>query len=78
MVNQTAKQSSDRQTGSGSQRLVKSFWGVRYQVKDVSRSVDFYTQQLGVSAKSRLVARDSGVVWSELGVVSHQVVRLLA
>ena len=22
-------------------------WGVRYQVKDVSRSVDFYTQQLG-------------------------------
>src|SRR4030095_5628604 len=47
MVNQTAKQSSGRQTGSGRQRLVKSFWGVRYQVKDVSRSVDFYTQQLG-------------------------------
>ena len=22
-------------------------WGVRYQVKDVSRSIDFYTQQLG-------------------------------
>jgi glyoxylase I family protein len=47
MVKQTAKQSSDRQTGSGSQHLVKSFWGVRYQVKDVNRSVDFYTQQLG-------------------------------
>src|SRR5678815_2179268 len=46
MVNQTATQSSDRQTDSGS-RLVKSFWGVRYQVKDVGRSVGFYTQQLG-------------------------------
>jgi glyoxylase I family protein len=26
---------------------IKGFWGVRYQVKDVSRSVAFYTQQLG-------------------------------
>ena len=49
MVTQTAQQSSDKstQTDSGSQGLVKSFWGVRYQVKDVSRSVNFYTQQLG-------------------------------
>jgi glyoxylase I family protein len=52
MVNQTATQLSDKSTqtrsqAAGSQRLVKSFWGVRYQVKDVSRSVDFYTQQLG-------------------------------
>src|SRR5262245_28555206 len=46
MANQTEKHLSDTQTGSG-QRLVKSFWGVRYQVKDVSRSVNFYTQQLG-------------------------------
>jgi glyoxylase I family protein len=49
MMTQTAKQSSDKssQTGSGNQAVVKSFWGVRYQVKDVSRSVNFYTQQLG-------------------------------
>ena len=49
MTNQTAKQSSDKsnQTGSGNQALARSFWGVRYQVKDVRRSVDFYTQQLG-------------------------------
>src|SRR5678815_6016457 len=26
---------------------VSGVWGVRYQVKDVSRSIDFYTQQLG-------------------------------
>jgi glyoxylase I family protein len=28
--------------------LVVGFWGVRYQVKDVARSVAFYTQQLGL------------------------------
>jgi len=27
--------------------FVKDLWGVRYQVKDVSRSINFYTQQLG-------------------------------
>ena len=52
MLNQTATQSSDksahtRTSEGGSRPLVKSFWGVRYQVKDVSRSVDFYTHQLG-------------------------------
>jgi glyoxylase I family protein len=29
------------------QAFVLGLWGVRYQVKDVSRSIDFYTQQLG-------------------------------
>jgi glyoxylase I family protein len=28
--------------------LVVGFWGVRYQVKDVAKSVAFYTQQLGL------------------------------
>ena len=27
--------------------VVLGLWGVRYQVKDVSRSIDFYTQHLG-------------------------------
>ncbi|HEX6043729.1 MAG TPA: VOC family protein [Pyrinomonadaceae bacterium] len=27
---------------------VVGLWGVRYQVKDVSRSIDFYTRQLGL------------------------------
>ena len=27
--------------------LVVGLWGVRYQVKDVKRSIDFYTKQLG-------------------------------
>lgn len=29
------------------QSFVKGLWGVRYQVKDVSRSVAFYTKHLG-------------------------------
>ena len=29
------------------QQFILGLWGVRYQVKDVSRSVAFYTQQLG-------------------------------
>ena len=28
--------------------VVRGFWGVRYQVKDVARSVAFYTQELGL------------------------------
>jgi glyoxylase I family protein len=29
------------------QNFIVGLWGVRYQVKDVSRSVTFYTEQLG-------------------------------
>jgi glyoxylase I family protein len=52
-MSQTAKQSAEQSTQAGtsnaeSQSIVKSLWGVRYQVKDVKRSVDFYTQQLGL------------------------------
>ncbi len=34
-------------TNNASEISIKSFWGVRYQVKDVSRSIAFYTQKLG-------------------------------
>src|SRR5687767_4555337 len=37
-----------KQAGAPDQSVVKGLWGVRYQVKDVSRSVNFYTQQLGL------------------------------
>lgn len=42
-MNQTAQKPSSKE----SQSFVLGLWGVRYQVKDVSRSIDFYTQQLG-------------------------------
>ena len=48
---QTGKQSAaavhDAPSGTGEQSVVLGLWGVRYQVKDVSRSIDFYTQRLG-------------------------------
>ncbi len=52
-MNQTAKHAPEESNRSSSpaaesQSIVKDFRGVRYQVKDVSRSVNFYTQQLGL------------------------------
>ncbi|HZI85415.1 MAG TPA: VOC family protein [Pyrinomonadaceae bacterium] len=52
-MSQTAKPSSEKSNQAGSttansQSVVKGLWGVRYQVKDVNRSVNFYTQQLGL------------------------------
>ena len=51
-MSQRVAGSSERSQGSGSsvkegQSFIVGLWGVRYQVKDVSRSVGFYTQQLG-------------------------------
>jgi glyoxylase I family protein len=34
-------------TQASTPALVEGLWGVRYQVKDASRSVEFYTKQLG-------------------------------
>jgi len=45
-MNQPGTQSSAISSDSA-ESFVRSLWGVRYQVKDVSRSADFYTQQLG-------------------------------
>ena len=47
-MSQTAKQSPEKSEQATSQGFVKGLWGVRYQVKDVSRSVNFYTKQLGL------------------------------
>ena len=38
-----------RNTNEAEQSSILGLWGVRYQVKDVSRSVAFYTQQLGLN-----------------------------
>ena len=49
-MNQEGSSDKSPETGSDAkeaQSFVLGLWGVRYQVKDVSRSVDFYTKQLG-------------------------------
>ncbi len=50
MVRSEKPSTAANQTATPSEReqsFVLGLWGVRYQVKDVSRSVAFYTQQLG-------------------------------
>ena len=49
-MNQSGKESTataQAQRPPEAESFIKAFRGVRYQVKDVSRSVAFYTQQLG-------------------------------
>ena len=49
-MNQTGKESttaSQEQRSSETESFIKALWGVRYQVKDLIRSVAFYTRQLG-------------------------------
>jgi glyoxylase I family protein len=51
-VKQTQEQSSKtssttRQSANEEEKVIVGFWGVRYQVEDVSRSVAFYTERLG-------------------------------
>lgn len=49
-MSQTASSQKSNQAGlseAESRSFVKGLWGVRYQVKDVSRSIDFYTTKLG-------------------------------
>ena len=50
-MNQTGPSEASTEPGSNAkevQSVVLGLWGVRYQVKDVSRSIDFYTKQLGL------------------------------
>ena len=52
-MDQTERELSGTPRGSASganerRDVVAGFWGVRYQVKDVARSVAFYTQELGL------------------------------
>ena len=45
-VSETPRQvASNSKEGEG---VVLGLWGVRYQVKDVNRSIEFYTKQLGL------------------------------
>jgi glyoxylase I family protein len=50
-MSQKVLSETSSQVGSNSkegQSGVLGLWAVRYQVKDVSRSIDFYTKQLGL------------------------------
>lgn len=42
-----AQTAGERKTESKKEGGTVQFWGIRYQVKDVNRSIKFYTEQLG-------------------------------
>jgi len=49
-MNPKGSAEASREAGSDvneGQSIIVGLWGVRYQVKDVSRSIAFYTKQLG-------------------------------
>jgi glyoxylase I family protein len=46
-TNQGSSAAPQKQHSSENESFIKAFRGVRYQVKDVRRSIDFYTKQLG-------------------------------
>ena len=50
MTTATAASKASQRTVSSHKQpdsLIESFWGVRYQIKDVSRAIAFYTEKLG-------------------------------
>ena len=50
-MSQTVLSETRSQVGSNlseGQEIILGLWGIRYQVKDVSRSIDFYTKKLGL------------------------------
>ena len=61
-MNQTMNESPAKVPDSRSQKaagagFILGFHGVRYQVKDVSRSVAFYTRQLGFDVQMQHLRR---------------------
>jgi glyoxylase I family protein len=61
---QTTSSSSQARTA-----LVESVHGVRYQVRDVARSVAFYTQQLGFTLKHQQLPAFASVTLGEAPAV---------
>ena len=49
--------------------FVLGLWGVRYQVKDVSRSIAFYTQQLGFKLDQQVLPAFGQVSLSNLKLI---------
>jgi glyoxylase I family protein len=49
--------------------FILGFWGVRYQVKDVSRAIDFYTRQLGFTLDQKHLPAFGQVSFGNLKLV---------
>jgi glyoxylase I family protein len=66
-----AKKESSAQTHRPAQAAgnIKDFHGVRYQVKDVGRSVEFYTRQLGFKLEHQMLPAFANVSFGNLTIL---------
>ena len=69
MMNTTAKSAGSESTVASHEQVVLGLWGVRYQVKDVSRAVAFYTQTLGFKLDQQHLPAFGQVSLGELKLV---------
>lgn len=53
-MSERQNQSTTQSTLQSKRGFVLGLWGVRYQVNDVGRSADFYTQKLGFKLDQRI------------------------
>jgi len=71
-MNQSGKESTATartQHSSEAESYIKAFRGVRYQVKDVSRSIDFYTRQLGFKLEHQALPAFGEVSFGDLKLI---------
>ena len=72
MARQSGKESTATaraQESSDATSFIKAFRGVRYQVKDVSRSIDFYTRQLGFKLEHKALPAFGEVSFGDLKLI---------
>ena len=65
-MNQVQQQAFDE---SQAKALVQEWWGVRYQVKDVARSIEFYTKKLGFKLDHKHLPEFAQVSIAELKIM---------
>jgi glyoxylase I family protein len=67
-MNQTRRESAavSDEAERGDERLIRGLHGVRYQVKEVSRAVDFYTKHLGFKLEHQQLSAFANVSIGEL------------
>ena len=54
---------------SSAKNFVRGFHGVRYQVKDVSRSIEFYTQYLGFNLEHKQLPAFAALAFDALSLL---------
>jgi glyoxylase I family protein len=71
-MNATATSKASQRTASSHKQpdsLIVSFWGVRYQIKDVSRAIAFYTEKLGFTLDQQHLPAFAQVSFGDLKLI---------